>query len=115
MITGASFTGDEMRFTVEGWQYIEDELAMESGCEIDGDYFHEVYDNFDDAVKKYMELKEKGWEKVKLLIDSKVEQNGITFLFSSFEEVMLVHVDVSKINKRMSDVLDKIRDALNSL
>jgi len=63
------FDARDLVFEVEGFELGEPDCA--EGCFEDeevGDYFSEMYSSFDEAVRKYLELKEKGWKTVRLRI-----------------------------------------------
>lgn len=62
----------ELFFIVEGYEKGEPDYAeMCFDDEIEGEYFYERFTNFDDAVEKYLELKEQGWETVRFRIEPK--------------------------------------------
>ena len=80
------FDNEDIQFVVEGYEFAEDEMKdMACVQELEGDYFHETYNNFKDAVEKYLELLEAGWETVRFYIRLKppkiLEEVGVSLLF----------------------------------
>ena len=80
------FDNEDIQFVVEGYEFAEDEMKdMACVQELEGDYFHKTYNNFKDAVEKYLELLEAGWETVRFYIRLKppkiLEEVGVSLLF----------------------------------
>ena len=80
------FDDEDIQFVVEGYEFAEDEMKdMACVQELEGDYFHKTYNNFKDAVEKYLELLEAGWETVRFYIRLKppkiLEEVGVSLLF----------------------------------
>lgn len=119
------FDEKDLVFIVEGYEYGEPD-PIEEFCEedIEGDYFYQRYEKFDEAIQKYLELKEKGWETVRLRIEPKdrkaLENMNVDFRFYSYREYghdycwVGIFVRVDGFCESYAKKLKKIQEIINN-
>ncbi len=115
------FQKDDMYIRVEGYQYYADEEhEFDVDYEPMGDYFYECFNNMKYAILKCAELLNKGWEVVTLEI-CPVKSDGDDIYFRYLGDlrqnyyIMDIDIDLSKINKSMSDKLAKIKNIVEDI
>ncbi len=99
-------TFKEFVFTVDAIEKDDDEEEY--------NVYYREFDDFDKAVKKYLELREKGWEIVSISIRPKDKNDKIKFEFIKNEEETFVHVTINEevINKKVIEKFERIKKIL---
>ena len=83
--------------------------ALEEGT----DYFLGTFDTFDEAARKYLELKNTGWEIVRFTIRPKAKDSDVRFTVNNDQASILV--DVKVISRELSDALRRIKSVIDDL
>lgn len=107
-----NFDEKDLDFVVEAWEREEDEDATMCNTHVEGEmggYVYESFPTFDEACRKYVELLEKGWDRVLLKAASK-ERGWVDFTFTSGRACIII--DADKLNSEALSKLEQIRKIL---
>ena len=115
------FDSEDVQFIVEGYEFAEDEMKeVECEEEFEGEYFYDAYNNFRDAIEKYLELLEDKWEVVRFYIrlkSSKIpEEIGVNLLFnvSEYSITLDILINSTKLCESYAKKLAKIQEIIES-
>jgi len=107
------FRGDEIVYGIEAYKR-DDESNIDLDALEEDDYFLGTFDSFRRAVRKYLELKDEGWEIVNFVIKPKKKViKDVSFIIH--DNSVTIFVDLEKINERLSRTIRKIEEALDDL
>ena len=117
------FEKNDLKFVVEGYELGEPDPSEECSEEVyAGEYFYHNFDSFKEAVEKFIELVDKGWETVRLSIypkeDSGLHKTGVGFSFQYSKDYKrestwsVVQVNINKISENYAKKLQKIQEIL---
>lgn len=77
------------------------------------DYFIGTFGTFDEAARKYLELKDAGWEIVRFVVKPKAKDGDVRFTVTNSSVSILV--DARAISRELSDALRKIKCVIEDL
>lgn len=107
------FRDDEIVYGIEAYKR-DDESNIDLDALEEDDYFLGTFDSFTRAVRKYLELKDEGWEIVNFVIKPRKKvRKDVSFIIH--DNSVTIFVDLEKINERLSRVIRKIEEALDDL
>ena len=102
------FGREDLVFTVEAYRYkVDEDFEHGYGYEPVGDTLHENYNSFEEAVRKCIELIDKGWEVVRMSVHGRSDEIDVWFKvdFSTGYTGYYVSLSLSKISKEFSEKL----------
>ncbi|MCD6101603.1 MAG: hypothetical protein J7J77_00925 [Candidatus Cloacimonetes bacterium] len=112
----------DLEFIVEGYEFEEDEMKeMDTEPEFEGDYFYKRFKTFREAVKKYLELLEMGWEVVRFSIHIKTPNKlnniglKLDFYVGEFRTSLGVMINTTKLCENYAKKLIEIEKILRKV
>ena len=117
------FSNMDVCVSLEAWEYQYDEevsLAPIGDVELEGECVMEEGLDIFEALRKFVELVDKGWEVVNLTIRPKERQSDANFLIeiSRWPKCgvsVIVSVNETEINKELAEKLKKIKEIVDDI
>ncbi len=106
------FERDSLKITVRGEKHISDSMLCQDD---DEEWYHEEFSNLLQAMEKFSELRQEGWDDVLLSIETPDEPSvkiSVSLFRDAEKPVIHLVLNISKLNKSLAEKLNRIQKIL---